>query len=272
MCYEPPGPIREGLWRWLSAHSDAPLVRALRRSADAVLSYLHAENHDLATNGEGFLLDCLGAQAGTILDVGANRGDWALEAVRRCPRAAIYCFEVASSTRDELGRRVEAEPRIRVEPAGLSSRAGSVRVKHYPGEPYLTSLHDYPHDGLSVWIDEDVTTGDAFLAEAKLAQVDLLKIDTEGSELAVLQGFRTALERRAIRAIQFEYGYVAIISRALLIDFYEFLEPLGYAIGRLRGSGADFAPYSFSNENFFGPNYVAVRSDEADLLARLAAR
>jgi FkbM family methyltransferase len=263
--------LRGSIWNWFSAHADTPPVRVLRHVADAALTYLHAENHDLATNGEGFVLDCVAPQARTILDVGANRGDGALEAVRRCPQAAVHCFELASSTREELRRRVEAEPRIRVEATGLSSRAGPVRVKHYPGESAWTSIYDYPHDEPSGWTDEVVTTGDAFLAVAGLTQVDLLKIDTEGSELAVLQGFRAALERQAIRVIQFEYGYAAVVARALLIDFYELLGPLGYVIGRLRRAACDFAPYSFSSENFFGPNFVAVRGDD-ELVARLAGR
>ncbi len=234
--------------------------------------YLHAENYDFRTNGERFVMDCLAPQAQTIIDVGANRGDWALEAARRCPRATIYCFELASATRSELLQQTQAEPRIRVGPTGLSSRSATVRVKHYPAESAWTSIHDYPHDKPSVWLEEAVTAGDAFLSETALTKVDFLKIDTEGHELAVLHGFRTALEQRAIRVIQFEYGYAAVVSHGLLLDFYDLLEPLGYVIGRLRRNVVDFAPYSFATENFLGPNFIAVLSDEHEILARLTGR
>jgi FkbM family methyltransferase len=244
----------------------------LRRWLDAALYYLDAEDYDFRTNGEGFVLDCLATHAHTIVDVGANRGDWALEAARRCPRATIYCFELASATRRELLQRTQAEPRIRVGPTGLSSRSVTLRVKHYPAEPAWTSIHDYPHDKPSVWLEEAVTTGDAFLSDTGLTKVDFLKIDTEGHELAVLHGFRTALEQRAIRVIQFEYGYAAVVSHGLLLDFYDLLEPLGYVIGRLRRNVVEFAPYRFATETFRGPNFIAVRSEEHETLARLTGR
>jgi FkbM family methyltransferase len=268
--FEPPQSGARGfVWRWLSEHSDSPAVCLLRRSVERALYYLHADNFDFDTNGEGFLLDCLAGRARTILDVGANRGEWAQEAIRRCPNASIYCFELASPTRDELLRRTGAQPRVHVASCGLASREGTVRVKYYPDRPACTSIHDYPHVESSVWIDEAVTTGDKFLVEAGLAAVDLLKIDTEGSELDVLRGFSAALERGAIRAVQFEYGYAAIVSHGLLIDFYELLEPAGYLIGRLRPRGIDFVPYRFTAESFWGPNYIAVRRDDRDMLRRL---
>lgn len=87
--------------------------------------------------------------------------------------------------------------------------------------------------------------------------------------MAVLQGFGGALQRHAIRAIQFEYGYAAVYSHALLADFYRLLEPLGYVIGRLGRDGVAFAPYRLEDENFFGPNFVAVQAREAQLVRRL---
>jgi FkbM family methyltransferase len=271
--YEPPGVgIRRHMWRWFSIHADARLIPVLRARLHTVLFYLHAENHDFETNGEGFVLDCLADEARTIVDVGANRGEWAFEAARRCPYATIHCFELASTTREGLLRRARDEPRIRVETAGLWSRATSISVKYYPTEPAWTSIHNYPHDKPSVWVEEHVTTGDTFISDAALNKIDFLKIDVEGSELAVLQGFRSALERRAIRVIQFEYGYAAVVSHGLLADFYSLLEPLGYMVGRLRRDAVEFAPYNFASENFFGPNFIAVRSDEEKIVGRLAER
>src|SRR5580704_8550002 len=46
-------------------------------------------------------------------------------------------------------------------------------------------------------------TIDAFMAESGIDRVDLLKIDTEGHDLAVLKGARNALRDRRIKMIQF---------------------------------------------------------------------
>jgi FkbM family methyltransferase len=239
--------------------------------AHSVVEFLHAENHDFRTNGESRVLDCLGSSASVILDVGANSGEWALEASKRCPRAEIYCFELASATRKKLMQNVATVPRIKVLGFGLSDAAGSQPVKYYPERDVLTSFYDYPHSEPYVWTEERVQTGDSFLREYGLTHVDLLKIDTEGADFRVLKGFEETLSKQAVSVVQFEYGFACILARALLIDFYELFEHKGYRVGKLHKTGVDFRKYRLKDENFFGPNFVAVHRDNRTLLATLKA-
>jgi FkbM family methyltransferase len=259
------------IWNWFARHSDDRSVRRLRRLVHTAGRYVHAENHDITTNGETRLLDLLGPDADLILDVGACVGDWALEAARRAPSAEIHCFEIVSPTRRTLETRTRNEPRIHVVPTGLAESEGRARVKYYEARPGWSSVYDYPHDAPSVWLEETVTTGDSYLEEIGNPSVDLLKVDAEGAELAILRGFRKALSSGSVRVIQFEYGYAAVLSHGLLRDFYALLDPLGYKIGRLGRVGVDFHPYSLGNENFFGPNMVAIRASEQRLLGSLVA-
>lgn len=259
------------IWDWFSRHSDDRSVRTLRGLVHTAGRYLHAENHDITTNGESRLLDLVGPGAELLLDVGACFGDWAFEAVRRAPSAEVHCFEIVSPTRRSLETRARDEPRIHVVPAGLAESEGRTRVKYYATRPAWSSIYDYPHGAPSVWLDETVLTGDAYLERIGDPLVDLLKLDTEGSELAILLGFRKALSAGRVRVIQFEYGYAAVLSHGLLRDFYALLEPLGYRLGRLGRTGVDFRSYSLRDENFFGPNMVAVRASEQALLDSLSA-
>ena len=64
---------------------------------------------------------------------------------------------------------------------------------------------------------------DAAAAELGFAKIDLLKIDTEGHELAVLQGAKQLLERGAIDVIQFEFNEMNVISRVYMRDFMQLL-------------------------------------------------
>jgi FkbM family methyltransferase len=265
----PEAGVRGRAWRWCSQHSDTRVVRGLRTVVHAATPFVHAENHDIATNGETALLDRLARAARTILDVGACVGDWSVEAVARCPTATVYDFEIATPTRQKLLERFATEARVQVMASGLSDRPGTVRVKHYPSGPGWTSMYDYPHDVPCTWLEEQVVTGDMVLQELGLSGVDVLKIDVEGAEMAVLRGFDSALRRRAIRAIQFEYGFAAVYSHALLADFYRLLEPLGYVIGRLGRDGVAFARYRLEDETFFGPNFVAVQARDTQLVRRL---
>ena len=106
--------LRQWTVNMLASHSDAPLVSAARNVAHRVTALLHTENHDIRTNGEARVLRCLDPGATTIVDVGANRGAWALLCHQLVPRADIYCFEIASATRQRLRENVAAVGNIYV--------------------------------------------------------------------------------------------------------------------------------------------------------------
>lgn len=245
-------------------------MRAARGAFEKALVYLHAENHDFRTNGETRVLDCLGSKATIVLDVGANVGGWALEAHARCPNAVIYCFEIVSETRYRLRANLATTKSLIVQDFGLADHEGMERVKFYPTHSELSALYDFPHSERALWKDEPVKTGDTFVKEQGLSRIDLLKVDVEGAELLVIRGFEHTLKRRSIAMIQFEYGYASILSRNLLIDFYEYLTPLGFVIGKLHSKCVGFQDYKLQDENFFGPNFVAVHKSYPEFIAYLS--
>jgi FkbM family methyltransferase len=262
--------FRAWTWSLLASHSDSPFVCAARNAVDRLSELLHAENHDFRTNGETKVLECVSAAAPTILDVGANHGAWALEARRHCPTARIYCFEISSETRKHLRENLGGLEGIEILEFGLADRSGLERVKYYPDQDTRTSIYDYPVGESYSWNEYPVQTGDKFIQELGLQYIDLLKIDTEGADFRVLRGFEDALTRGAISVVQFEYGYACILARALLIDFYDYLESRGYIVGKLHSKRVDFRPYRLKDENFFGPNFVAVHRSHGEIIARLA--
>lgn len=69
--------------------------------------YRGDENEDPETNGEYTLLSkwpSLGG--GTVIDVGANQGDWAERLLRLHPNAAVHCFEPTRSAFNRLESRM----------------------------------------------------------------------------------------------------------------------------------------------------------------------
>jgi FkbM family methyltransferase len=254
---------------FLASRSDAILVRAARRWAEASVALLHSENIDPRTNGEFELLRRLGPDGlQTVIDVGANRGRWSHEVLRLNRDARVFASEISQPTRELLRR---ALPEAVVLEYGLLDRDGEVRIKHYPDDDRLSSVYDYPHRLAAVWRDELVTTGDRLVAEHALERIDVLKIDVEGADLAVLRGFRDSLETGRIRVVQFEYGYASVLARTFLLDFFELLEPHGYVIGEVHRGGVEPLRYRLERENFFGPNFVAVGRSVPGLLDRLTA-
>ena len=215
-----------------------------------------------------------------IFDVGANVGDWSTEAIRSLPPAArLFAFEPTPETFEQLSARLssanvsvvlhdfalgdaETEAPLYVDPQ--SARAGTNSLHKRRAEVHF-NLHQTSRGSVRVRMGDDVAS------EAHIDRVHLLKIDTEGHEVAVLRGFRRMLSERRIDFIQFEYGSAWADARALLLDAFEILEPAGYLLAKLYPDGVvTFPRYDQREETFAFCNFVAVRPELAKVLPVLS--
>jgi FkbM family methyltransferase len=244
--------------RWVSRHG--PIARRLAREADRYLRKFHNRDFHIETNGERWLMQRMSG-ARVVFDVGANTGKWSLMCASICPAADIHAFEVLPSTCDELAANVAGCPRIKPNAVGLADVTGQSIVVARESHNDLTSLvRDVRLMYGGTFVDRPVATctGDSYCAEHAIAEIDLLKIDTEGAEYLVLLGFKRMLEARAIRVIQFEYGLPNVLSRTLLRDFHDLLRPFGYHVGKLYPDWIDFADWQPQDEDSKGPMFVAA--------------
>ena len=118
----------------------------------------------------------------------------------------------------------------------------------------------------------DLVKGDSFLTDAKIEYVDFLKLDMEGAEYDAIVGFEESLKSGKIRAIQFEYGYINIVTKKLLLDFYNFFEEYGYIVGKIFPKTVEFRKYNHKHEDFIGPNFIAVKKDDQELIDLLTRK
>ncbi len=111
--------------------------------------------------------------------------------------------------------------------------------------------------------DVPVITIDGFLTQNSLNHVNLLKIDTEGHELAVLKGAVCALRDGHIDVIHFEFNEMNVASRVFFRDFVELLED--YDLYRLVRDGLiPIREYvAIQCELFAYQNIIAVRKTES---------
>ena len=56
----------------------------------------------------------------------------------------------------------------------------------------------------------------------------------------------------------------------MLIDFYNFLESKNYIVGKIFPKTVEFRKYEFKYEDFIGPNFIAVKKSETELIKSLS--
>ena len=197
--------------------------------------------------------------ADVIFDVGANVGEWSMSAAHCWPLARIHAFEPSASTFATL-EAATSGMRVTCVRTALSDQSGRVELHEVPGMPGLSSLHarDLSTHGMVMTATEEVSasTLDEYCDAQHITAIDVLKLDVEGHELAVLHGARRLLSDRCIKFIQFEFGGTNIDSRTYLRDFVKLLGA-DFRIYRLLADGVEPLHYSEREEIFVTTNYLA---------------
>lgn len=171
-----------------------------------------------------------------VWDVGANVGDYSTSVLRRFPHAVLWAFEPQSGAHRTLLERLASFPtapdsrpvrRVALN-FGLSSEAQTALLhKTYHPACYLASM--VPQSGARVGVSIDHTEEARFLTGAALMpmecvdHIDWLKIDVEGHECAVLDGFADRLS--TVGVVQAEYNDAAVERGIMFRDLWDRLVP-----------------------------------------------
>ncbi len=198
---------------------------------------------------------------GTFVDIGANIGYHALWVARSRPDARVMCFEPNPGVRAELDRNVALNDldNVEVRSCALGDREGTVEFHAQTGRSYnrgSSSVLKNPNVGIRY---ETISVTMRMLDHevGPDLRVDLLKIDTEGLEVAVLRGARALIARcRPIVVFEFESRFMKDPGHELR-QLQELLPQ--YTLWTLSHTNAVLAP--------FDPATVASRFYRADLIA-----
>lgn len=257
-----------------SRHSLLPL-RALAHLCEKYLDYYNGFSYDFYKNGQYELLKRLSKLPFLVIfDVGSNVGDWSAIASALFPQATIHAFELSTGTFQTLLKRLPADHFV-ANNIGLSDHRGTVVYKDHGKDSVVNTLllDSTYHEALRpTLIEARVDAGDMYCADHGIAHIDLLKIDVEGAEHLVLKGFSEMLQKQAIRVIEFEYGYANGDAHFLMRDFFNLFERFGYQVGRITRHPIEFSKWTYANNGFkSGPNYVAIRQGDAEVMAALSS-
>lgn len=231
-------------------------------------------NHDIYSNGELTILKKISEfDPQIIVDGGANTGDYSLAIKQVIPDCKLYSFEPVESTFQQLVENVQDCQNVIPINKGLFKENCSREINIFNSDAH-SSLYDI--EGLSYNANQKVVIelvrGDDFMREHQIDCLDFLKLDVEGAEFDALKGFENSLKHGNIKAIQFEYGYINISTKKLLIDYYKFFESHNYVLGKIFPKVVEFRKYEFKYEDFLGPNFIAVSKSEHKLIDLLSSK
>lgn len=245
-----------------------PMNRFLFNLSLRGLGVCHDGVSDPAHTGEFQFLRTLSASwvsPPTMLDVGAHLGDYAKRVKQVAPQASVYALEPHPRTFSLLQDQAR-QYGFRAFNVGCGATEGTVPLFDCAFDDGSVVASVYPAAVASQLKAKPVShsvriiTLDQFVKDQDLRRIDLVKIDTEGHERLVLEGFRDTIRRNIVDVIQFEFNAMNVASRTLFKDFYDIL-PQYYFYRILPRSLAPLGRYSSTLcELFAFQNVVAVRN------------
>jgi FkbM family methyltransferase len=259
------------LKRFFKRNTHNNFLKALAGFGRVLNRLYENRNHDTYSNGEFTVLKkIVKFNPSVIIDGGANIGSYSLLINQLSPNPRVYSFEPVKSTFEKLKKNVAACNNIIPVEKGLYKENCTKEINIFLSDTH-SSLYDIqglPYESSGKQTIE-LVSGDDFMKQNNISEIDFLKIDIEGSEYDAILGFDENITKGTIKAIQFEYGYINISTKKLLVDYYNYFESKGYIIGKIFPKIVEFRKYEFKYEDFIGPNFIAVKKTETELINAL---
>ena len=174
------------------------------------------------------LHDLLGANVKTVVDVGANNGEYATELSKYINIQSYIAIEPDETLNHDLTEALSVFPQYRIHNVALGNMKGTVNFNIATSHVMNSVLYN----GLDSWhlidrvIKVNQTTGDYII---KNKSIDFLKIDTQGYDLEVLKGFKSKLRKKQIKFILCEQNFAGLYSKqAKFSELLIFMEQYGY--------------------------------------------
>lgn len=208
------------------------LIKVRKALALLTPAYWRALRHGVAPSIEHQAL--AGLDIGTLIDVGANRGQFTLFARRLFPNVKVFAFEPLAEAAKTFRALFANEPDIRLFVAAVGERAGEADM-HVTERDDSSSLLPLAQQ-TAVFGTREATRRKVrverlarFIDAGALVPRTLLKIDVQGYELEVLKGSTELLP--AIDYVYVECSHIELYKgQPLAADVMAFLRGFGFAL------------------------------------------
>ena len=138
----------------------------------------------------------------TVVDIGANVGLFTLYIRLLRAGTTIHCFEPVPDTVVLLKANLNDMSGIHVHPYGLSNITGRTAMHLHPYNTGENSLKSTSTQSGQL-IEIEVQDAEAAFRRIQLIDIDILKIDTEGCEVEILESLHFRLQRIGIILLEY---------------------------------------------------------------------
>jgi FkbM family methyltransferase len=229
---ERPGEVLRSSLKWalrkILAESQLAILKDLEFRVRLLVGAHYEKEVDIAT--------ALVGRGSTFVDVGANIGQYTVPLSRTLgPSGAVVSLEPAPDVRSILEGNVKRYglENVTILPYAASDRAGYTELY----TPLRDGRRSLQESAIARTSDRDsvMIVSSIPLDSLGLLRCDLIKVDTEGAELLVVQGAQELLRRcRPVLLLEVEAKYCARFGYSPS-DLVEVLQSAGYVVGTFDG-------------------------------------
>lgn len=200
-----------------------------------------------------------------VIDIGGNIGNYTNEILTRYPNANVHIFEPAKVNYNKLIDRFDSSKNVKINNYAVSNKNGEGKLFSDVVGSGLASLtqRKLDHFGLDHDIIENIKIikfSDYWNNELSNAIIDIVKIDVEGHELDVLNGFEEALVKTKL--VQFEFGGCNLDTHTTFQEFYYYFNSRNFEILRITPFGLQkIKEYNEIDEYYLTTNFICVNKN-----------
>ncbi len=234
-------PLDEASW---FDHEYQALSFRLRKSGSAVYLYWLG-SYEPETLGP-FLGRARSARV--VLDIGARDGLFAIFAAAANPAAKVFAFEPDPSSFAVLESNLGANEQLHVTASAMALSDTSGEATFYLSGGTSSLNPDFRSNTRHALVD--VVRGDDFLQAHAVEGIDLIKVDTESTEPAVLRGLETVITRDRPEII------CEVLAGRTEPQLEELMGRYGYELYWLTSDGPRQTPRIVGDKTYRHPNYL----------------
>ncbi len=180
----------------------------------------------------------------TMLEVGVNTGSSIDNILKNFPDSTVYGIEPIEKLMPFLKNKYGKRVKLFNHGLGSVTGEGTLNItKSIELTSQLTPNSSYQRQSQSKYLEDNVLsvestqkfkiiTGDTFITENSIDSIDLLSLNTQGTELEILKGFSSVLRQGNIKLIEIE---VDMSNRYLgdkfsILDLEQLMAGYGYKL------------------------------------------